>query len=61
MTPLTFSFYKWRAKLDDMDDMDEPHARRLRELERENAKLRRLSAEAPPGRVRAQERSGVKH
>jgi putative transposase len=37
------SFYKWRAKFGGMD-VDE--ARRLRELESENAKLKRLLANA---------------
>jgi putative transposase len=37
------SFYKWRAKF---GGMDVPDARRLRELEGENAKLKRLLAEA---------------
>jgi putative transposase len=37
------SFYKWRAKFGGMD-MSE--ARRLRELESENAKLKKLLAEA---------------
>ena len=37
------SFYKWRAKY---GGMDVPDARRLRELEGENAKLKRLLAEA---------------
>ena len=37
------TFYKWRAKY---GGMDVPDARRLRELEGENAKLKRLLAEA---------------
>ncbi len=37
------TFYKWRAKY---GGMDVPDARRLRELESENAKLKRLLAEA---------------
>lgn len=37
------TFYKWRAKY---GAMDVPDARRLRELEGENAKLKRLLAEA---------------
>lgn len=37
------TFYKWRAKFGGMDASD---ARRLRELEAENAKLKRLLAEA---------------
>ncbi len=37
------SFYKWRAKYGGMDVTD---ARRLRELESENAKLKKLLAEA---------------
>ncbi len=37
------TFYKWRAKY---GGMDVPDARRLRELEDENAKLKRLLAEA---------------
>ena len=37
------TFYKWRAKF---GGMDVPDARRLRELEGENAKLKRLLAEA---------------
>ena len=37
------SFYKWRAKYGGMDVTD---ARRLRELEGENAKLKKLLAEA---------------
>ena len=37
------TFYKWRAK---HGGMDVPDARRLRELEGENAKLKRLLAEA---------------
>ena len=37
------TFYKWRAKF---DSMDVPDARRLRELEGENAKLKKLLAEA---------------
>lgn len=36
-------FYKWRAKF---GGMDVPDARRLRELESENAKLEKLLAEA---------------
>lgn len=36
-------FYKWRAKL---GGMDVPDAKRLRELEGENAKLKKLLAEA---------------
>ena len=38
------TFYKWRAKF---AGMDAPDARRLRELEGENSKLKRLLAEAP--------------
>ena len=37
------TFYKWRAKFGGMDASD---ARRLRELEAENGKLKRLLAEA---------------
>ena len=37
------TFYKWRAKFGGMDVSD---ARRLRELEAENAKLKKLLAEA---------------
>ncbi len=37
------TFYKWRAKY---GGMDVPDARRLRELEGENAKLKKLLAEA---------------
>ena len=37
------TFYKWRAKF---GGMDAPDARRLRELESENAKLKKLLAEA---------------
>ena len=37
------TFLKWRAKF---GDMDVPDARRLRELEGENAKLKNLLAEA---------------
>ena len=37
------SFYKWRAKFGGMDVSD---AKKLRELENENAKLKRLLAEA---------------
>jgi putative transposase len=37
------SFYKWRAKFGGMDVSE---ARRLRELEGENAKLKKLLAEA---------------
>ena len=37
------TFYKWRAKY---GGMDVPDAKRLRELEGENAKLKRLLAEA---------------
>jgi putative transposase len=37
------SFYKWRAKFGGMDISE---ARRLRELEGENAKLKKLLAEA---------------
>ena len=37
------AFYKWRTKF---GGMDVPGARRLRELEGENAKLKRLLAEA---------------
>ncbi len=37
------SFYKWRAKF---GGMEVPDARRLRELEGENTKLKRLLAEA---------------
>lgn len=37
------TFYKWRAKFGGMDVSD---AKRLRELEGENAKLKRLLAEA---------------
>ena len=39
----TATFYKWRAKY---GGMDVPDARKLRELESENAKLKRLLAEA---------------
>ena len=37
------TFYKWRAKY---GGMDVPDARRLRELEAENSKLKKLLAEA---------------
>jgi putative transposase len=37
------TFYKWRAKFGGMDSSD---ARRLRELEAENGKLKKLLAEA---------------
>ena len=37
------TFYKWRAKFGGMDSTD---ARRLRELESQNAKLKHLLAEA---------------
>ena len=37
------TFYKWWAKFDGMDVLD---ARRLREIEGENAKLKKLLAEA---------------
>ena len=37
------TFYKWRSKF---GGMDVPDARRLRELEAENGKLKRLLAEA---------------
>lgn len=37
------SFYKWRAKF---GGMDADEAKRLRELESENSKLKRLLAEA---------------
>jgi len=37
------TFYKWRAKFGGMDGSD---ARRLRELEAENGKLKKLLAEA---------------
>jgi putative transposase len=37
------TFYKWRSKF---GGMDVPDARRLRELEAENAKLKKLLAEA---------------
>jgi putative transposase len=37
------TFYKWRSRF---GGMDVPDARRLRELEQENAKLKRLLAEA---------------
>lgn len=37
------SFYKWRAKF---GGMDVPDAKRLRELESENNKLKKLLAEA---------------
>ncbi len=37
------TFYKWRAKY---GDMDVPDAKRLRELEGENAKLKKLLDEA---------------
>ena len=37
------TFYKWRAKFGGMDASD---AKRLRELEAENAKLKKLLAEA---------------
>ena len=39
----TATFYKWRAKFGGMEASD---ARRLRELEGENAKLKKLLAEA---------------
>jgi putative transposase len=37
------TFYKWRSRF---GGMEVPDARRLRELEQENAKLKRLLAEA---------------
>ena len=37
------TFYKWRARFGGMDSSD---AKRLRDLEAENAKLKRLLAEA---------------
>lgn len=37
------TFYKWRAKF---GGMDEQEARRLKELEAENSKLKKLLAEA---------------
>jgi putative transposase len=37
------SFYKWRAKF---GGMEVPDAKRLREMEAENAKLKKLLAEA---------------
>ena len=37
------TFYKWRSKL---GGMEVPDAKRLRELEAENAKLKKLLAEA---------------
>ena len=37
------TFYKWRSKF---SDMEVPDAKRLRELEAENAKLKKLLAEA---------------
>jgi len=37
------TFYKWRSKY---GDMDVPEAKRLKALEDENAKLKRLLAEA---------------
>lgn len=37
------TFYKWRAKF---GGMDVPDAKRLKELEAENAKLKKLLAEA---------------
>ena len=40
------TFYKWRAKFGGMDVSD---ARRLKELESENSKLKRLLAEAHLG------------
>ena len=40
------TFYKWRAKFGGMDVSD---AKRLRELEAENSKLKRLLAEAHLG------------
>jgi putative transposase len=39
----TATFYKWRAKF---GGMDVPDARRLRELEQENSRLKKLLAEA---------------
>ncbi len=48
------TFYKWRAKF---GGMDVPDAKRLRELEGENAKLKKLLAEAHLDIARAQERS----
>ena len=39
------TFYKWRGRY---GAMDVPDARRLRDLEGENAKLKRLLAEAHP-------------
>ena len=39
----TATFYKWRSKF---GGMEVPDARRLRELEAENAKLKKLLAEA---------------
>ncbi len=46
------TFYKWRAKFGGMQVSE---AQRLRELESENAKLKKLPAEAP-GHPRPQER-----
>ncbi len=40
------TFYKWRARFGGMDVSD---ARRLKALEAENTKLKRLQAEAHPG------------
>jgi putative transposase len=51
------TFYKWRARFGGMQVSE---AQRLRELESENAKLKRLLAAGPPGHARAQERPGGK-
>ena len=45
------TFYKWRAKF---GGMDVPDAKRLRELESENAKLTKLLARGAPGHPCAQ-------
>ncbi|MDW8312012.1 MAG: IS3 family transposase [Burkholderiales bacterium] len=51
------TFYKWRSKFGGMEVSD---ARRLRELEAENAKLKRLLASGAAGHSRAQERLWAK-
>jgi putative transposase len=48
------TFYQWRAKF---GGMDMPEARRLRELEAENAKLKQPSGLGASGHVCPQERA----
>jgi putative transposase len=52
------TFYKWRAKFGGMDISD---AKRLRELESENAKLKKLLAEAHLDIDALKSVFGVKH